>query len=300
MTAVVAAARVRRATRSPASTTCGGCSPTATGSRSSRVRCSTAQALLQSSRRPARHRRSAGRSRRSRCSTRRCTRRCVRRCSGRSDRARSRRSSRPVRAARAGAARRAGRPRRRSTCATTTRRRWPRRSRRCSWGSRSRTPSCSWRGSTRSWRASPTSPGSARPGQAAHVELHEYLVELVAERRATRRGRRPARSRSTTCATYAGAHGPLDDCEIAVQLVDAVHRWFGDAAQDRRRWLLRALARAGAARRAGRAIRRRGRRRVRGDAAPPAAAAVRRAHARSSTPRSRAWRCAPVSASCCC
>ena len=42
---------------------------------------------------------------------------------------------------------------------------------------------------------------------------------------------------STTCCAYAGAHGPLDDAEIADAVVDAVHRRLRDPAQDRGRRL---------------------------------------------------------------
>ena len=64
--------------------------------------------------------------------------------------------------------------------------------------------------------AIPTCRRSAQAGQAAHAELHEYLVDLVAERRATR-GDGPPDLIDDLCA-YDGAHGPLDDAEIAVQL----------------------------------------------------------------------------------
>ncbi len=58
--------------------------------------------------------------------------------------------------------------------------------------------------------------GISVAGQAAHVELHEYLVDLVAERRATR-GDDPPDLIDSLC-DHAGPHGPLDDSEIAVQL----------------------------------------------------------------------------------
>ena len=58
--------------------------------------------------------------------------------------------------------------------------------------------------------------GISDAGQAAHAELHAYLVDLVAERRATR-GDAPPDLIDDLCA-YSGAHGPLDDSEIAVQL----------------------------------------------------------------------------------
>jgi cytochrome P450 len=62
----------------------------------------------------------------------------------------------------------------------------------------------------------PDVPGISAAGQAAHAELDAYLVELVAERRATR-GDGPTDLIDDLCA-YAGAHGPLDDDEIATQL----------------------------------------------------------------------------------
>jgi cytochrome P450 len=58
--------------------------------------------------------------------------------------------------------------------------------------------------------------GISEAGQAAHVELHDYLVDLVAERRATR-GDGPRDLIDDLC-DHAGPHGPLDDSEIAVQL----------------------------------------------------------------------------------
>jgi cytochrome P450 len=67
--------------------------------------------------------------------------------------------------------------------------------------------------------------GISEAGQAAHVELHEYLVDLVAERRATRDHRpldgRPheaGRDLVDDLCDHAGPHGALDDSEIAVQL----------------------------------------------------------------------------------
>ncbi len=62
----------------------------------------------------------------------------------------------------------------------------------------------------------PDVPGISEAGQAAHAELDAYLVELVAERRATR-GAGPPDLVDDLCA-YHGAHGPLDDSEIATQL----------------------------------------------------------------------------------
>jgi len=59
-------------------------------------------------------------------------------------------------------------------------------------------------------------PGISAAGEAAHAELDAYLVELVAERRATR-GDGPPDLIDDLCA-YDGAHGPLDDAEIATQL----------------------------------------------------------------------------------
>jgi cytochrome P450 len=62
----------------------------------------------------------------------------------------------------------------------------------------------------------PDVPGISAAGQAAHEELQAYLVDLVAERRATR-GDGPPDLIDDLCA-YDGAHGPLDDAEIATQL----------------------------------------------------------------------------------
>jgi cytochrome P450 len=62
----------------------------------------------------------------------------------------------------------------------------------------------------------PDVPGISDAGRAAHAELDAYLVELVAERRATR-GDGPPDLIDDLCA-YDGAHGPLDDAEIATQL----------------------------------------------------------------------------------
>jgi cytochrome P450 len=63
--------------------------------------------------------------------------------------------------------------------------------------------------------------GISEAGQAAHVELHDYLVDLVAERRATR-GNGPheagPRDLIDDLCDHAGPHGALDDSEIAVQL----------------------------------------------------------------------------------
>jgi cytochrome P450 len=63
--------------------------------------------------------------------------------------------------------------------------------------------------------------GISEAGQAAHVELHRYLVDLVAERRATLdhrpRGDGPRDLIDDLC-DHAGPHGALDDSEIAVQL----------------------------------------------------------------------------------
>src|SRR5439155_24458242 len=50
--------------------------------------------------------------------------------------------------------------------------------------------------------------GISDAGQAAHAELHAYLVDLVAERRVTR-GDGPPDLIDDLCA-YAGAQGPLD------------------------------------------------------------------------------------------
>lgn len=62
----------------------------------------------------------------------------------------------------------------------------------------------------------PDVPGISEAGQAAHVELHDYLVDLVAERRATR-GDGPRDLIDQLC-EHLGPYGPLDDSEIAVQL----------------------------------------------------------------------------------
>jgi cytochrome P450 len=62
----------------------------------------------------------------------------------------------------------------------------------------------------------PDVPGISEAGKAAQVELHEYLVDLVAERRATR-GDGPRDLIDDLC-DHAGAYGSLDDSEIAVQL----------------------------------------------------------------------------------
>ncbi len=59
--------------------------------------------------------------------------------------------------------------------------------------------------------------GVSEAGQAAHVELHQYLTELVAERRATRDADGTRDLIDDLC-DHVGAHGPLDDSEIAVQL----------------------------------------------------------------------------------
>ena len=58
--------------------------------------------------------------------------------------------------------------------------------------------------------------GISEAGQAAHVELHNYLVDLVAERRATRDD--GPRDLIDSLCDHAGPHGALDDSEIAVQL----------------------------------------------------------------------------------
>jgi cytochrome P450 len=58
--------------------------------------------------------------------------------------------------------------------------------------------------------------GISEAGLEAHAELHEYLVELVAERRATR-GDGPRDLIDELC-DHDGPHGSLDDSEIAVQL----------------------------------------------------------------------------------
>jgi cytochrome P450 len=66
----------------------------------------------------------------------------------------------------------------------------------------------------------PDVPGISEAGQAAHVELHEYLVDLVAERRATRGDSPrdvPPDLIDELC-DHAGPHGPLSDSEIATQL----------------------------------------------------------------------------------
>ncbi len=62
----------------------------------------------------------------------------------------------------------------------------------------------------------PDVPGISEAGQAAHVELHDYLVDLVAERRATRDD--GPRDLIDSLCDHAGPHGALDDSEIAVQL----------------------------------------------------------------------------------
>lgn len=63
--------------------------------------------------------------------------------------------------------------------------------------------------------------GISEAGRAAHVELHDYLVDLVAERRATRdhrpRDDQPHDLIDDLC-DHVGPHGALDDSEIAVQL----------------------------------------------------------------------------------
>jgi cytochrome P450 len=66
----------------------------------------------------------------------------------------------------------------------------------------------------------PDVPGISAAGQAAHVELHEYLVDLVAERRATRAGspRDMQPDLIDELCDHAGPHGSLDDAEIATQL----------------------------------------------------------------------------------
>ncbi len=58
--------------------------------------------------------------------------------------------------------------------------------------------------------------GISEAGQAAHVELHDYLVDLVAERRATRDD--GSRDLIDELCDHTGPHGALDDSEIAVQL----------------------------------------------------------------------------------
>jgi cytochrome P450 family 142 subfamily A polypeptide 1 len=63
--------------------------------------------------------------------------------------------------------------------------------------------------------------GISEAGQAAHVELHDYLVDLVAERRATRDARpdeEGSRDLIDQLCDHTGPHGALDDSEIAVQL----------------------------------------------------------------------------------
>jgi len=62
--------------------------------------------------------------------------------------------------------------------------------------------------------------GISAAGQAAHVALHDYLVDLVAQRRATRAASAGdgARDLIEQLCDHAGPHGPLDDSEIAVQL----------------------------------------------------------------------------------
>jgi cytochrome P450 len=63
----------------------------------------------------------------------------------------------------------------------------------------------------------PDVPGISDAGQAAHVELQEYLVDLVAERRATRADDGAGDLIDALC-EYDGPHGRLSDSEIAVQL----------------------------------------------------------------------------------
>jgi cytochrome P450 len=58
--------------------------------------------------------------------------------------------------------------------------------------------------------------GISEAGLEAQADLHEYLVELVAERRATR-GDGPRDLIDELC-DHDGPHGSLDDSEIAVQL----------------------------------------------------------------------------------
>lgn len=62
--------------------------------------------------------------------------------------------------------------------------------------------------------------GISEAGQAAHVELHRYLVDLVAERRAARAasGDDGPRDLIDDLCDHPGPHGPLDDSEVAVQL----------------------------------------------------------------------------------
>jgi cytochrome P450 len=62
----------------------------------------------------------------------------------------------------------------------------------------------------------PDVPGISEAGQVAHVELHEYLVDLVAERRATRGD--GSTDLIDALADHTGPHGPLSDSEIATQL----------------------------------------------------------------------------------
>jgi cytochrome P450 len=62
----------------------------------------------------------------------------------------------------------------------------------------------------------PESSGISEAGLVAQRELHEYLVDLVTERRATR-GDGPSDLIDQLC-DHVGPHGPLDDSEIAVQL----------------------------------------------------------------------------------
>jgi cytochrome P450 len=58
--------------------------------------------------------------------------------------------------------------------------------------------------------------GISKEGLEAQAELHAYLVDLVAERRATRGD--GARDLVDQLCEYDGPHGALDDSEIAVQL----------------------------------------------------------------------------------
>jgi cytochrome P450 len=62
----------------------------------------------------------------------------------------------------------------------------------------------------------PDMPGISEAGKVAQRELHEYLVDLVAERRATR-GDGPSDLVDELC-DHTGVYGSLDDSEIAVQL----------------------------------------------------------------------------------
>jgi len=67
----------------------------------------------------------------------------------------------------------------------------------------------------------PDVPGISEVGQAAHVALHGYLTELVADRRAARSrgsGTEGPRDLIDELCDHAGAYGTLDDSEIAVQL----------------------------------------------------------------------------------